>query len=135
MRFLVYCAIATTLFGSCSSSEQKTKGRKAWDSKIGVVDRQIAVIRGDAVRNPPTQEELVAAIAFLEEVSGVKAQITYSPMGPIAGLEDLLAAKRRWVGWRQEHDVILDENGHVRAPPPSSPPPTAPPSPPAPPER
>jgi hypothetical protein len=66
------------------------------------------VLRKPSIPDPPTQDELLLAIAFFEELTGIKARLAYTPMGPIGHLEDFVEARAQWAGWKDGHEVTFE---------------------------
>jgi hypothetical protein len=73
-----------------------------------VIDAQIAVLRREAVSKAPNQFELIRALEFFKNVTGIKADAAYTPIGPIIGFDELLKARKRWVDWESGHTLMLD---------------------------
>jgi hypothetical protein len=107
-------AIATVLVcmfkGCAEDSSGRSKAVAVWASHMAIIDREIAILsRVDSQETPPTQEELAGALEFFYALTGIRAQVALTPMGPVAELHDYVIAKERWERWRVEHDIIFDE--------------------------
>ena len=94
---------ALLLLAACSREDPYQRDQALWDSHMAVLDRHIASLRGEKVRNAPTQQELVRSLEFLQRVTGISAHVVFTPIGPIADLRDYVEAKRRWEDWRNKH--------------------------------